>query len=349
MRAAIPLGLLLLLGAAPDAAAPPPDPAALAGRIDAYLGELRQRELRSDQVTPWVVLHAVVAFHQGVTVLDAESGQRLEAVRWLLTRAKYDGLPIFDVAGGVPVVRPRGPGEPHFLVQDHDDQYLHLLAEVAAPPDRRLLAAGGREFTVQDLVAASQRGFRPDQELGWTLVALSTYTPGDVAWQAGDGRSWRTPDLLGLAIALDARRETEGGPHHLYGVAYALRRLRAPAGRGGRPDDPGDAQVLADAEVYLRRYAALARRFQRPDGAFSGSVFEMSSRPVTPNHLVHTTGHCLEWLAAALTPEELREPWVARAADRLLRELQAHPRDTFAEGALYHAAHGLSLYRAALK
>ena len=58
-----------------------------------------------------------------------------------------------------------------------------------------------------------------------------------------------------------------------------------------------------------------------------------------------TTGHILEFLALALTDEQLKEPWVRRAAANLC-DLFRRTRNVPLEcGALYHAAHGLVLYR----
>ncbi len=341
--AAVLIALATPASAAP--AKPAPEigaPATLAGRIDGVLDKLRARPLRADEVTPWVILHAVVAFHEGVQV-QGSAAAPVDAIEHLLTGAKHRGLSIYVDAGGVPVVQPRGPGEPHFLVRDHVDQYLHLFAEAGVALDRPLVAEGGRRFAVRDLLDAAKLGFREDQELAWTLVALSTYLPPGHRWRNGRGVEYAVEDVLRLAIQRDPRSETEGGPHHLYGVAYALRWLRSHRAGAGQP-----ALVQGDAEAYLRKYVDLARRYQQADGALSGSVFEQGSKPVSPRHLVNTTGHGLEWLAMTLTPDELGQPWVRRAAGRLTLELEEHPRTAFSEGGLYHAAHALVLYRATL-
>src|SRR5690606_24663592 len=58
------------------------------------------------------------------------------------------------------------------------------------------------------------------------------------------------------------------------------------------------------------------------------------------------TGHILEFLTAALSQDELEEPWVRRAALKV-SEIFVKTKDIPLEcGALYHAAHGLVLYRA---
>jgi hypothetical protein len=71
-------------------------------------------------------------------------------------------------------------------------------------------------------------------------------------------------------------------------------------------------------------------------------------RPATSPDVFATlsaTGHVFEVLALALDDESLSEPWVTRAAERLVTLLE-RTSDVDAEcGGLYHAAHGLALYR----
>jgi hypothetical protein len=52
-----------------------------------------------------------------------------------------------------------------------------------------------------------------------------------------------------------------------------------------------------------------------------------------------------EVLTVALDDERLAEPWVTRAADRLVTLLERTADVDVECGALYHAAHGLALYR----
>lgn len=346
MRVAATL-LLLTFAFAPGATADDkkspikvPSVKSLLPRIDSVLERISGRPLRSDRNTAWVVMHAAMAFEEDVEIFDAGADESIGGIDYLLTRARWDGKRIFRDDDGEPALPTRnlsyGMTE-SFQVQDHVDQLLMTLADAGVAPERVILAEGGRRFTVADMVAAAKRNFRPDQELGWTLVALSVYLEPRATWTNARGESFALTSLLDLAMRRDPRYETEGGPHHLYGVAYAAKTL------------PLSDAFRVRAESYLRRYADIARSWQHADGAFSAGGFRKPVAPRDARRLVSTTGHTLEWLAVALPPAELKEPWVVRAVDRLLVEMENNPPESFTDGGSYHAAHALRLFKESLQ
>ena len=314
-------------------------PKTLAERMDKVIEKAHARALRSDAHTPWVVMHAVVSFEKNLEVHDVDAGKKLNAIDYLTRHAKFEGKLIYQDEDGVPTLMTRGPGDKSFLVQDHVDQFLFAYADAGVDLNREILSRTGRKFTVNDKLKFAKKGFRDDQELGWTLVAVSTYVPFDEEWEADTGKKYRVEDVMRLAIGRDPRRETEGGPHHLYGVAYALRRY---LDQGGKLEG-----TWKDAKKYLDKYAALSKEYQQADGAFSAAVFFRSARPRTPRHLVSTTGHALEWMSVAMSPEELRQDWVLKAVERLVVDLEKFPTKVFSDGGLYHAVHALRRFREA--
>ena len=54
----------------------------------------------------------------------------------------------------------------------------------------------------------------------------------------------------------------------------------------------------------------------------------------------------MEWLALALTKQELAADWVQDAANALVLMILDNQHDPIEGGALYHAVHGLHIYRA---
>ena len=314
-------------------------PKELAERIDKVIQKVHDRSLRSDVNTPWAVMHAVVAFEKGLEVFDVGEGKNINAIDYLTRHAKFEGKLIYQDVNGIPTLKTRGKGDKSFLVQDHVDQYLFAYADAGVDLDREILSRTGRKFTVNDKLKFAKKGFKDDQELGWTLVAVSTYLSFDEKWEADSGKKYRTEDVMALAIQRDPRRETEGGPHHLYGVAYALDKYLE---QGGKLKG-----TWKDARKYLDKYVALTKEYQQDDGAFSASVFFRATRPRTPRHLVSTTGHALEWMSLALSPEELKQAWVLDAIERLVTDLEKFPTEVFSDGGLYHAAHALRRFREA--
>jgi hypothetical protein len=128
-----------------------------------------------------------------------------------------------------------------------------------------------------------------------------------------------------------------GGAHRLYGLAVALAAHRA----AGGDDSGGWAAAAAVLDDAIDR----ARRFQQADGGFSIHSFERPGSSPDVFAQLSATGHVFEVLAIALDDERLAEPWVTRAADRLVTLLERTADVDVECGALYHAAHGLALYR----
>ena len=103
--------------------------------------------------------------------------------------------------------------------------------------------------------------------------------------------------------------------------------------------------VWEQADEVVQKAIDDARRWQNPDGSLSTNYFR---RPGSSPDLaigLGSTGHVLEFLVLAMNDDQLSEPWVSRAADHLC-ELCDQTREVQLEcGALYHAIHGLVLYR----
>jgi hypothetical protein len=100
-----------------------------------------------------------------------------------------------------------------------------------------------------------------------------------------------------------------------------------------------------EADRVVRQAVRDARAFQNADGSFSTNYF---SRPGTTPDLAQalsTTGHVLEFLVLASSDEELNEPYLQRAVLHLCDLFRKTEAISLECGALYHALHGLVLYR----
>jgi len=238
--------------------------------------------------------------------------------------------------------------------QGHPDQWLGYLSQCGVaggpqgrggiPLDTRLVVAG-RDRTVADLLAEAKHDIRPGQEATWTLMALATYLPTTATWTAGDGTPWSVERVVGMEAEADIFGAACGGAHRLYALAVARAARRAegavPAADSTAAGDSG----WSAADTVLEDCIDRARRFQQADGCFSIHSFDRPGTSPDVGARLSATGHVFEVLALALDDERLREPWVTRAADRLTTLLERTADVAVECGGLYHACHGLAIYR----
>jgi hypothetical protein len=322
-----------------------PDRAELCRRIDAVLAQARDgRRLDAAVNGAWQAVHGILAFGRELPL--AHDGQVSPAVDYLLGGGPITGW----------VLRPGSPGvvavveEGSTTGQGHPDQWLGYLSQCGVaksgpeivdglPLDTRLVVAG-REFTLADLFAQARHDLRPGQEASWTLMALAAYLPPDASWESGDGRRWTTEDVVRMEAESEIFGAACGGAHRLYGLAAAVMAYRATHSEGPPPDSG-----WAVAEEVLADCIDRARRFQEPDGSFSVHLFERPAASPDVSATLSATGHVFEVLALVLDDESLAEPWIERAALRLVTLLERTSDLDLECGGLYHAVHGLALYQ----
>ena len=225
--------------------------------------------------------------------------------------------------------------------QGHEDQWLGYLSQAGLPLDRSIVV-GEQTYTVRDLLTQAQWDIYDGMEATWTLMAFSTYLPLDTEWTAKDGTTWTIPRMVEMEAAQNLDESACGGSHRLYGLAVALERYRENGGEL-KPDGDGPWEK---AQRKIDDAISTARKFQQPDGSFSTNYF---ARPGTSPDIatrIGTTGHTLEFLTVSLPDDELRQPWVSRAVVHLLECLERTQKFDLECGGLYHAVHGLELYRA---
>ena len=346
---AVAIGAVLAAGTAArsaDRQASPPPPSAagrptLCDRIDSALAHARDgRRLDAGVQGAWQAVHGILAFGPAFTF--SVDGVETRAVDHLLGGGVLTGWALRPGRPGVVAVVEEGST----MGQGNPDQWLGYLSQCGVDADgpgglplAAPLVVAGRRFTLADLLAQAQHDIRPGQEATWTLMALSAYLPPDAAWTAGDGERWTVERVVAMESAADIFGAACGGAHRLYGLAAALSARRT----AGLPIAAGSgweqaARVLEDAIDQ-------ARRFQQPDGSFSIHSFERPGTSPDVFARLGATGHVFEVLALALDDDRLAEPWVARAAERLTTLLEQTADVDVECGALYHAAHGLALYR----
>ena len=315
----------------------------LCRRIDGVLAHARDGRLLDARVQgAWQVVHGILAFGPDLP-LATDRGRR-SALDYLLDGGPLTGWKLRLGSRGVAAIVEEGSS----MGQGHPDQWLGYLAQcgvggtdgrfASGIPLDTPLAVAGRTMTVADLLSQAQHDIRDGQEATWTLMALAAWLPTDAAWVAGDGERWTTERVVRMEAAADIPSAACGGAHRLYGLAVAVdahRRATGSPPRGGWADA---ARVVAES---LDR----ARRYQEADGSFAVRPFE---RPGTSPDIfarLSATGHVFEVLAVALDDTRLLEPWVVRAVERLVALLEQTADLDVECGGLYHAAHGLAIYK----
>ena len=315
--------------------------AQLAERVDQILDyTLKRRRLNTDTQAAWQILHGVLAYGKNFPVDHGEStsgvvdflqrggnirGFELQPGRILDESSERRGL--------VAVMQPGTKAG-----QGHHDQWLAILAQSGLTLTDTILA-DGQKFTVSDFVEQVKWDVprNLNQEYSWTLIGLTEYYPTTTFWTAADGETWSIERLVEVETDYGLGDGPCGGTHRLIGLAMALNKRR----REGAPVEG----VWLDAADLVERALVNARRFQNQDGSFSTNYLSRGGTSQDLAQNLGTTGHLVEFLAIAMPEREIQAPWMM-AAVRNLCDLFDKTKDYDLEcGALYHAAHGLVLYR----
>jgi hypothetical protein len=312
---------------------------ALCATLDEVLDfTYRERELSVETNAAWQVLHGVLAFQR--EFLITHQGQSVPAVDYLLNGGEMRGWTVEIVTN--PSSGKRGLRAALELGsqsgQGHTDQWLANMVQAGLSMEQPV-KVGSDAVTMQEWVTQAQ-GDVPrnmDREYSWTLIALNRCLPTDTTWTASDGQLWSIERLVEEEATQDLIDSACGGTHRAIALASALKRRRS---EGGAIEG-----VWLEAEQVVEEAIARAREYQNRDGSFSTRFFE---RPGTSPDLalnLGCTGHTLEFLSIAVSDDTLNEPWMQRAVLYLCDVFRATRKVPLECGALYHATHGLVLYR----
>jgi len=342
-------------GTSPTGPQPPPALDSLREKIDHALDyTFEHRKLSLETHAAWQILHGVLAYPKRFKV--EREGKMVSAVDHLLRGGEMKGwdlvsgspLPPDGKRRGVIARMASGTG----TGQGHADQWLAVMAQCELPPTQTIKVEG-QEFTMADWVRQVELDIHRNRlrEYSWTLIGLTSYRPTDHRWQAADGQWWSIARLVKHEAQQDLATSACGGTHRMIGLAMAVnRRLEqvesglAEPGAASSQDDPY-ADAWQVAEQRIQEAVELARRHQNPDGSFSTHYLARPGISTDQADSLSKTGHVLEFLTFALTKEQLQEPWVRRAVDRLCELFRSTEGVDLECGALYHAAHGLAIYR----
>jgi hypothetical protein len=307
-------------------------PAGLEGRIEAALRQVRARDLLTTN-SFWTVFHGILGLGPDTELLDPETGRRVNALEHIRSGGAVRGLQFLPTPHGLDVRT-----GPQFVGQGHQDQFVAEMAQWGLPADTPF-RVGGKDYTFEDFIRHTQMRARvtAGQELGWALVVIARYRGTGARWTNAAGEALCFDDLVRYELGQPMEGAACGGTHRLFGLTWAYHlHLR----NGGAQEG-----VWKDVADRLGECRQAARRYQNRDGSFSTRYLAGPGDARDPQLRINTTGHVLEWLALALPDDELRAGWVQDAVGALALMILDSQGAPVEGGSLYHAAHGLHLYR----
>ncbi len=339
---------------ADEATAPVTPTAAVAKPIaDPSLEQLREQLDRTLEFTEhgrimnlkdhaaWQLLHGVLAFGPEFEILNGD--ERVKALDWVFSGKPMTGWTLAKTQYGVEAKIEAGK-----VGQGHDDQWLAIISQWGLPINTPVLVDGER-FTLYDMLKYSMYDTFTGKEGSWSIIALSAYLdPIDQTWTSRVGEEWTVERLVAMEAGPIYEEEVGreminmgacGGTHRLIGLTIALNNYRRQ-----RPNEELTGGWLA-AHKRIQWAIEQARANQLPSGALSVQYFQRPANSANLDEHLSATGHILEFLSFALPPEQLDDMWVRRAVAYLCRLLERTKHLDLECGALYHAAHGLVLYR----
>ncbi|MBI3089171.1 MAG: hypothetical protein HYY96_00770 [Candidatus Tectomicrobia bacterium] len=314
------------------------------------LERVRARRLTTAD-DPWVIMHGILAFGADLRILERGSGEMTSALEFIAQRAtiRREGREV--------ALLTETSGYPHFLfdraAQGHENQFLMIFAEAGVPASFPLRTGAGRQVRLTDLLGQATAVFHRRQHPAWTSVAFLHYLGPFATWRNALGERYSTADLLDILLSYED--DIEGGTHRLYGLAYALCRLREAEAKepGGLPAEEQARRSVLERQpalrAVLRQRIRAAEAWRRADGLYAGAWWAAEARqgegPDGDDDVLLKTGHMLEWLTLACGSPPCREDWLGETAGGLARRILRSVVEHAAPGPLYHAAHGLRLWR----
>jgi hypothetical protein len=321
-------------------------PDALQGRIESAIDLVKRRELEPAHGF-WTIFHGILGLGPEIPLLDRKTGQRVKALDYVRQGGEMPGLRFEETRDGLDVFT--ATEQERFFAQGHQDQFIAEMAQWGVPADLSF-RVNGKDYTFRDFVrhTKARASVTRKQELAWALHVLGEYEGTDIAWTNRFGEQVHFEDLVRYEVESPMDDEGTakaglpplacGGTHRLFGLSwvYHLHLQKGGATTG----------AWKDLVEKRDRYKKLARLYQNSDGTFSTNWFNGRGDAADKRLRLNTTGHTLEWLALALSDEELRQPWVQEAANALTLLIFDLHSEAVEGGSLYHAVHGLLIYYA---
>ena len=292
----------------------------------------RRRLLSTTEHTPWQIMHGLVGLRQ--ELLLKHNGETVNGLEWIAAGQMYKNEPWFNKT-------PHG-GQAHpfnnpYWFEGHINQFVAIISMCGVPLDAEFGTPQG-PVTMRELLENAKMTVNEQEEVTWTLWALSRYLPSDAEWTNAKGEKWSIERLVKIEVGKTVGGPTSpcGGAHGLFALAHA----RNVYLRTGKPL----RGVWMEAELKIQKYVQTARQQQNTNGTLSSSFFKGRDYKQDFDKRMASCGHLIEFLMMALPQDKLSEPWVRRAIESTSNDLMANRKAYVSCSPLYHATNGLSIY-----
>lgn len=313
--------------------------AQLVARLDAVLDfTFRERLLDVRDQAAWQIMHGVLAYGPSFPLIDGD--RKIGTVDYLAEGGLMKGwavVPGRDFDNGI-----RGVNTLLELGskagQGHADQWLGYMAHAGVSLDQEF-KIGDETFTTRGFLEQAKWEVprNAQAEYSWTLMALSQYESTEATWTAVDGETWSVADLVEIESDYALGDGPCGGCHRLAGLALICQKRRDE----GLPFDGPWAVAIERLDAAVEG----ARKYQNADGSFSTNYLARGGNTADLAQILGTSGHVIEVVAMHIPEEHLRDAWVQQSAIKMAEVFETTRGLPLECGALYHAVHGLLLYR----
>jgi hypothetical protein len=298
----------------------------------------------SNDQAAWQIIHGALAFKREFLVTDGS--RDISAVDYILAGGKMKGLDLrrgdlLDSNNSDKATKRYGIATvvaEDKMGQGHVDQWLGYLSDCKLPLDEPIVVEG-EKHTIADYIDQAKLDVHknPTQEYSWTLMALTAYYPTDYTWKASDGSEWSIEKLVEIELGHNLDASACGGTHRMTGLTMAFNRHVA-----AEKPVTGAWKKLSER---INECIEKAKQYQNSDGSLSSNYFARPGKSADLAICMGSAGHVLEFLTTALDKEALQQAWVKRATLDMCKTFRKTKPVDVECGALFHAAHGLVLYR----
>jgi hypothetical protein len=310
-----------------------PEQIALRDQLRRVVAIVRKQNFNTSENDVGEMLDFCLAFGCSTEITDVANNRRLNGITcvcWNLPCAGYTPL---SIVGGH--LAPR-VGYGH---QQSSSQMAAMLAlsEVPATYPAR---SGEITRTVADIIEGEKLSCLAGTDMALKLVALATYAD-DHPWKNALGESWDIDKVVASELDRPLSTTPHEGVYRWMGISAALKRYE----RNRKPLSE-DMQRAKQFETESMQYAL---RVQNSGGSWGPAVHR--DYATTLSH----TGFMLEWLAMAMTDEQLADPQVARSVEFVVGflntahyQVQMQTMTAKEISAVMHTVHALNVYDARL-